>query len=495
LDRSVKKWLAWVLWLVLPLACPASEIIAWKVPITRYLHRGMETDGMVRLKSAPESSPFFKAGDELWDIKGVAAANRMDDAPQVEWLVWNASSGRLVTKAEWISVWRFHQRLGIEELPRQCRLKASVFEVAPDGAPPSEAKPARHLLTWVTRSGMKFEAAQRSELGGMEVSGSVSLDELDPLAGLELHMTCSPRDQPKMDINCAVSMWSGTSLWLARDFDGKTGLDFMISHRIELIDGTPVEEAMMIQKGDESEPVKLDRKQMSRHRIGDKGWLAVQWLDPSQLLNWNGPVVPEEDPFAEKKPEEIRESLKLEEVSAPEEIHTWFSGPVWNVHRLVRNAGVISAEAASFAGYDPRSRCVFLFTTDVVDVDRFEQLFSWGCIRSPKHVEVGLDGRGQTRLITRSGYKSCLSRTADRNHSVRLFEIEPVIGEMDDILDLRLDYRDGPIDSPFEKIQSFVTMRSGESINALEAKSDPGAETTLRLKAEIKEAECVSPEP
>lgn len=488
MDHSMKKRIAWVVWLVLIPTCPAAEIIAWKVPITRYLHSGMETDGIVRLKSAPEPSPFFKAEDELWDLKGVTAGNRMDDVPEVAWLVWNATSGRLVTKAEWISVWQFHQWLGIEELPRRCRLTASVFEVAPDGAPPSEAKTARNLLTWVTRSGMKFEAAQRSEHGGMEVTGSVSLHELDPLAGLELNVSCSPHDQPKMDVHCAVSMWTRTSLWLARDFDGKTGLDFMISLRIELNDGTPVEEAMMIQKGDRSEPVKLDRKQMSRHRIGEKGWLAVQWLDPSQLPDWSGTVVPEEDPFAEKKPAEIRESLKLEEVRAPREIQTWFSGTVWNVHKLVRNAGVISAESPSFAGYDPSSRCVFLFTSDVGEVDRLEQLFSLGCLRSPKHVEVCLDGRGQTRLITRSGCKSGLSRTAGGNHPIRTFEIEPVIGEMGDLLDLGLDYRDGPKDSSFERIQSFVTLRSGESVNVLEASSDRGAESILRLKADIREA-------
>lgn len=477
-----------ILYFLIPLACPAVEIVAWKVPLSHYTAEDLQSTNITRCKAPPEASPFFKEGDELWDIKGVAPEDGIEHAPQVEWLVWNASSGRLVTKTEWISVWQLHQRLGIEELPRQCRLKASVFEVPANGAPPSESTTARTILTWVTRSGMKFEVAQHTELGGVEVRGSSTMYEFGSMADLELQVSCIPSDQPKMDFNCAVSLWSGTSLWLARDFDGRSGLDFVITNRIELMDGTPVEEAMMIQKADKAEPVKLDHKQMSRHRIGDEGWLASQWLDPSQLQNWSTTIDPGDDPFAEKPLGRIRELLELEEVNAPGEINSWFSGPVWNVGKLVRATGAIEADSGSFAGYDPRSRCVFLFTKEVGEVDKFEQLFSSGCLLPIKHIEICMSGRGETRLITRSGQKSALSRTVGGGNPIRLLEIEPVIGERDNLLDLHFIYRDGPKESPMKAIQSAITIKSGDSIDVMEASSDGGANSSLLLKAAIKEA-------
>lgn len=485
--RVVKVCCLLILSLLMPLACPAAEVVAWKVPLSRYTGSGLKAAGVIRCQVAPEASPFFKEGDELWDLKGVAPEDRIAHAPQIEWLVWNATSGQLVTKAEWISVWQLHQRLGIEELPKQCRLKASVFEVAADGAPPSQAKTARISQTWVIRSGMKFEVAQRTESGGLEVGGTGTMDEFGSVIDLELHASCFLRDQPKLDFNCAFSLWSGTSLWLARDFDGKTGLDFMITNRIELMDGTPVEEAMMIQNADGVEPVKLDRKQINRHRIGDEGWLAIQWLYPSQLHNLSATVDPGVDPFAEKPVDLIRETLRLEEVSAPEEVQSWFNGPVWNVGKLVRDNGVLSAESKSFAGYDPRTMDAFLFTKDIVEVDRFEKLFSSLRISPLKHVEVCMIGRGETRLISRSGQKSVLRRTVGGASPMRLLEIEPVFREEDNLLKLRFNYRNGSNESALEAIQSAITMESGDSIDVMEASFGTGSNSSLRLKAVVKD--------
>ena len=45
-------------------ACEAAEIVSWKVPLSRYAW-GAEVEKKVRLKSAPDPSPFFKDGDEF----------------------------------------------------------------------------------------------------------------------------------------------------------------------------------------------------------------------------------------------------------------------------------------------------------------------------------------------------------------------------------------------------------------------------------------------
>jgi hypothetical protein len=49
----------------------AAEIVAWKIPLNRFAHRGLQSNGIARLASAPEASTFFNPGDELWDLKGI----------------------------------------------------------------------------------------------------------------------------------------------------------------------------------------------------------------------------------------------------------------------------------------------------------------------------------------------------------------------------------------------------------------------------------------
>ena len=44
------------------LAGQAADIVAWKVPVSRYASGDWQAEGAVRLRSAPEESPFFKDG-------------------------------------------------------------------------------------------------------------------------------------------------------------------------------------------------------------------------------------------------------------------------------------------------------------------------------------------------------------------------------------------------------------------------------------------------
>jgi hypothetical protein len=71
--RIMRNFRALVLWLLVTTVCPAAEIVAWKVPLSRYLTSGLDSEGVVRCKAAPEPSPFFKEGDELWDLKQAPA--------------------------------------------------------------------------------------------------------------------------------------------------------------------------------------------------------------------------------------------------------------------------------------------------------------------------------------------------------------------------------------------------------------------------------------
>ena len=138
--------LVWILsLLMIGLGC-AAEIVAWKVPLNRFAWGGLETEGVARLKSAPEESPFFTDGDELWDLKGIAIENSEGVKVAPEWVVWNAGTGRLVAKGDWAKITAIHEMLRIDQLASHCRLKLSLVPVTDEALVPSrDSKPVAEI--------------------------------------------------------------------------------------------------------------------------------------------------------------------------------------------------------------------------------------------------------------------------------------------------------------------------------------------------------------
>ena len=64
MNDMMNRHVGTILWLLIACACEAAEIVSWSVPLFRYAW-GAEVEKKVRLKSAPDPSPFFKDGDEF----------------------------------------------------------------------------------------------------------------------------------------------------------------------------------------------------------------------------------------------------------------------------------------------------------------------------------------------------------------------------------------------------------------------------------------------
>ncbi|MES2922155.1 MAG: hypothetical protein V4819_11445 [Verrucomicrobiota bacterium] len=485
-----------ILWVLMAFACEAAEIVSWKVPLSRYVW-GVEAEKKVRLKSAPEPSPFFKDGDELWDLKDIPATQdqaatdplppqdvRLRTDPPLDWVVWNARSRRLVVKGDWNAIWQLHHQLGIEQLPNQCRLTAAVFEVPADGSPVTEKSMPAVFLSCVSRSGQEVEAVRQQEGKMIRVKGTANIGEDNRLVDLQLELSCALPGHPGMDLRTALSFQPGKPLWVARDFDGNKGLDLRVSTIIELTDGTPVAEAFLIQQGDTAMPIVVNRREMKRHRVGDKGWLAVQWMDP-QFLSDMEPSGGAVDPFAEPPPKYGPEKPVPAGVSVPDFLKPWFNRPVLDLRELMKKSGVVDADFTGFVGYDPLAQRIFLFSNDEMELDKFEQLVSGGCNLSPRLVVVTLDGNRQTRLVTRSGVLSRLVRQSGDEKIIRSLEIEPTIGESYDLVHVRFDAVDNTKATPGELLKSAVLLRSGEPLAVLVGSAPDGKESTLRIKAEI----------
>jgi hypothetical protein len=250
------------------------------------------------------------------------------------------------------------------------------------------------------------------------------------------------------------------------------------------VDGTPLDEAVLIQKLQSSEALKRDYSEPMRHRIGEKNWLITCSLDPNNLASCFVPD-PDLDPFAENSNETIRESLKLEEVKVPDILKVWFPQPVFDLKKQIGAAGIIMKDA-DFAGYSPYSQRIFFFAGDSSELDKFETLFTPMCIRSPKQIATSLEGSGESRLVTRSGTKSAMTRIVN-NGLMRSIKIEPTIDETGELVDLRLEYLDQPDSAHKQSITSCLTLRSGKTVEIMSAAANDSNAKPLRVKAEIME--------
>jgi hypothetical protein len=467
------------------LSCQAAEIVAWKVPLSRFSQeRGLDAIGIVRCKAAPEASPFFKEGDLLWDLKGIPVDQRIETEPPLEWVVWNESSGRLVTKADWNGIWQLNQRLGMDRLPQQCRLTAEVFEVPADGSPFSEKSVPLMVLSWLSRSDQEGEALQQQDGRMIRAKGTATIGDIDSLVDMRIEVSVALPDQPGLEFNTGITTTSGTPLWVARDFNGTNGLDLRISACIELMDGTPLSQAYMIQKGNATTPIEVDRRNMQKHRIEDKGWLITDWIDLRFLAAMASPNTPA-DPFAEPDPEEVPKPHPFKEVMVPEILRPWFDRPVWDLRELTRIQGLEVKDGADFVGYDPLTQRIFIFSNSQLLLDRFKQLYYISCCGRSTLLVATFDGNGQSRLVTRSGQRSCLKRTLAGDKEIRLLEIEPTVGEMNELIDMRLCYRDESGTQQKQSINTAVTLSTGRALELISGGAGDAKKTSLSVKAEV----------
>ncbi len=112
-----------------------------------------------------------------------------------------------------------------------------------------------------------------------------------------LSATCTAPDVPPLSYDGNLAVIPGKPLWFARDSAGTHGLDLQLSAEIELTNGTPLNELILIQKGSSAKPIKEDRRIAYRQRIGESGWLSSQWMNPGDLRDFSK-TAHDVDPFA-----------------------------------------------------------------------------------------------------------------------------------------------------------------------------------------------------
>lgn len=480
-----------ILGMLAPSISHAAEIVAWRTPLSGYRMGGLEAPGVVRCENAPEASPFFKQGDKLWDLTKV-----MTDRPGArkiapDWLIWNATSNSLVAKGNWVDICNLHRVLTVDSQPKRCRVTVSVFDVPADGAPLSETSVPASQLTTVSGAGGKSEAFWSGAGKSIDLESDCVIGEFEKFVDIRLDVTVSIPDQPPMRVNTSFSLGDAKSHWIARDFDGKKGLDLKVASSIESMDGTPVRERVMIQRSDEKLPISPSRSQPDQvsTRVGDKGWFTYFHLDLETFretlsLPKIGP--PEVDPFQDppqEEPEILPHSLP---VKPPEFLQDWVSHEVLNANEWIKESIPGLEMEGTFSGYDPIEERMYFFSPNELTADTVCMFLSASYCSKAEFIST-LSGQGQTRLICKSGKKASLARPLNTETNLLYLEIEPTIGGAGDLADFRFSFENKRDQMQVTRINGDATLQVGKSSELFSATGGGAERASVSAKLEILE--------
>jgi len=479
----MRSFTASLLSIALAASAISAETVAWKIPLSQIAHDGIETAGVTKLMKPPGESVFFRKGDVLWDLAKVL---RKDAKPAAapDWVVWNSTSKRIVAKGSLSSVWALHRLLGYENIPTQCRLRIDASKVPADGSSPDLDKKADSSLELIVKSGQKGEASISENGSTLRFSGSPISSEDKSLIDLDLEISSFLPDGPSLKLNTAVALKNGSSVWLARESDGDTGTDVVITATVELADGTPFSESAFREIAGAAVPLVSPRVASGFVAIEDKRWLS--WVGfggeilHSAVLSNQEDVDQNVDPFAYTSTQERPPLGGFPEIDLPPELVPFFGGSAFDVSKELKAMGIIVG-GDEIAGYDPSTERIFLYSGNATEIDKLTSVFMTFCYDPPTTIEIGLQSRGLTKILGRSGHKITLEATRTDPSRERIFEMEPTVGENDDLVDLRIRFDEIAGEAPVRSLNTSVTLVVSEPLELMKGRSDPPLEITVGL--------------
>lgn len=463
-----------------------AEIVAWKTPLGRYSWQHSGPEKQTRLTNPPEASLFFHPGDELWDLGKLPKSERIETDPPLEWAVWNATTSTLVTKSDWNGIWQLHQQLRVSSLPKLCRVTMEIFDVPKDGAPFSDKSTLLSKLSWTSRCQTKAEVKDGTDGRTIDAKAEtfIGSDQCD-LINLLLEVTIQLPEKSKLEFKTALILKNDRPTWIARDFDGKQGLDLRITSSVKMTDGTPSRDAMRLQVGNESKSFVSAVSEIQKHQVGKSHWLCLVPMSMEELAEFDQSPADkmEFDPFAEPTSDQPKRRLNFSEVGVPKSLLPWIGARALDLKNLIESTG-ITINPEDLAGYDPLGATIFFYSNSEHEIDKFETLFSTLCegrisALSRLHLE---EGSGQFVLAACSGRDSSLSRYDSENNLLKSVEIQPVVGVKGDLIDLSIHFENKVDKVTGTLFNASSTLSVGQYQDLL---TGSDGKPLLRAKAEI----------
>ena len=475
------------LFLLLLHSSRAAEIVGWRIPLSRYLEDNGRMEELVKLKSPPEASPFFHPGDELSQLPNVTKDGKL----LADWIVWNATSGRLVVKGSLPAIRRVRNKIEAGKMSTHVRLSFGIYDYPANGAMPDEKAVPRYRQAFVVRSGQLMEYESKDENFTFNFNGEAYFEEVigEELGRSAVYVRSSLdltlKDQGRLQVFTPMDLEAGGSAWIAGDSDGQTGILVKLTAEPVLADGTPWREKLLWQRGGKTEPFVLDGGQTENRQIGDR-WFSSRPLPGELFANLlpDDQRPPQVDPFAVTLEARVDYSI-YPEIPVPAELSQWIDLPVRDVATVFRDAGVTLGEG-DLVGYDPEQEMLFSYTKEKSPAELIEMLFTSTCnLRWQSAIAITLEDGGRTRLLCGGGRRATLERFSADGSVIRVLEIEPSIGESGDIIDSRLSLFDQRNPVAKGSLKTSVALRNGEFSEIWRDVSSGGQANAVRVKAEM----------
>ena len=92
---------------------------------------------------------------------------------------------------------------------------------------------------------------------------------------------------------------------------------------------------------------------------------------------------------------------------------------------------------------------------------------------------------GQTRLVGKSGQRAKLTRTNGDKQEMRYLEVEPTVGESDELIDMQLAFSDEADPQRTTHLNLSVTLNGGKPLELITGAAGDGEKGSVRMKAEV----------
>ncbi len=482
-------------WLALTVIASAGDTIGWKVPLSRYDSYGLEESGAIRLDKPPGPSSFFKEGDELWDFSKVSERGREARKPPLDWLIWNATSGRLVARGAWRDLARLHDMLSLEDLTTMVRLTTRAFEVLPGAPPFSPGGTPSAELRLLTRSGNWASASWNEMETGVDGDFECTSSPLSDWVSARMNLTVSLPGHLAMRVNTQFRLQEGKPLWVARDFDGEKGTDLVVSAEVVLMDGTPASGVVMREKQGKLVPVWPVKDPDGLQQLPDGSWLVTRAVGYDVWHHCIYGEYPKDaetrsDPFAEPSPGDRPEPAMLPvipEIAPPAILQPWVDHDTLDMRDLIKKELPTIDREKDFAGYNPLTGYLYFVTQSHETASEVSSFFTpWNCGNYTTLVAT-LGGKGQTRLVADSGIKASLSLGGDdKTDPAFHWEIEPSAADSSEVADIGMSFEDTRNPSNALKLkQNGMTVEVGKPLEILSAGPAASGNKAMSLTVEM----------
>ncbi|GAA5116796.1 hypothetical protein JIN84_18425 [Luteolibacter yonseiensis] len=465
-----------ILWLLAIAAAHSNSIIAWNYPLAGYQEGGPKR----KLDAPPEPSVFFSQGDILHDITPPVPAVKDKPDTKLDWLIWNETSGLIVSKGPWQAIYMFADTVRMGEVLSSAKVIVDVFELAEGKQATKDARPACSFSV-VARNGKPVTLKQTSGPWNIDFEAVPHINEwhVDEEIRFSTRFQLSlTKGDETLKIQTAVRSHANRAVRLGRSIRDGRGFEVRATFQLLRPDGQILETGISEERNGEAKP--LDRALVARNKSAE-GWFESILISPEILYEMSPDKSTDDaDPFAERPPEGFfrKPRFHFPLVDLATGTIAASGRPLWDVSGLFAGLALKPGERIS---YDPLCDQLHILATDEELFGKLDMLFM-GCHLDPPNLAVTITGQDELSVAVISNGKGLISQANHKGEILNSLETDAVLGEGEGIIEVNLEMRHG---CPQNVFKTTGIVWNGGKTQLGSAATQGEAETPWMLQAEV----------